>query len=257
MSLFDAFSRKPANPVAPPSSAASPDASLCAKQFARLGFLSHDLRSPVASILALLDTLDQDGLKAEQLLTLARIEHYAERSLHISEQLVQLLRVESLPELEQSELDLLALAEEAQEQCQSKAKAAAVSLVLMQNGTDELWVRGQGELLERALVNLIDNAIRYSHKGGRVRVRLSTQDGQVQCAVEDDGIGMVPEDVALLFSHYGKLRQAPPQLAGAGLGLHLVAAIAERHGGSIEVSSEAGKGSCFVLRLPQLLLTGG
>lgn len=226
-------------------------------QFARLGFLSHDLRSPVASILALLDTLERDDLSAQQLVVLARIEQYAERSLHISEQLVQLLRAELLPAIDQTELDFLALVEAAEEQCAAAAKAANVRLRLIQVGADDLWVAGQGELLERALVNLIDNAIRYSKAGGEVRLRLSAANGQVQCAVEDDGIGMAADDVQLLFRHYGRLRHAPPELAGASLGLHLVKAIVERHAGSIIVTSEPGKGSCFRLSLPQAAVPTG
>lgn len=254
MSLLDRFSRKPPTPAvaaAVTTALHGDDPDLRALQFARLSFLSHDLRSPVASMLALLDSLDQDGLKSEQLLTLARIEHYAERSLHFSEQLVQLLRAESLPAIDKAELDMLALAEEALDQCQPTAREAGVSVKLAQIGDADLWVAGQGELLQRALVNLVDNAIRYSHPGAEVRVTLAAVAGQVLCTVADDGIGIAPEDQALLFAHYGKLRQAPPALAGAGLGLHLVKVIAARHGGSIAVTSTVGKGSQFVLALPQ------
>jgi signal transduction histidine kinase len=102
------------------------------------------------------------------------------------------------------------------------------------------------------LQNLLSNAVKYSPRGGEVRVSARAgPGGLVELAVEDQGVGIAAEALPRVFDKY--VRIANPETAsvrGLGLGLSLVRALAEAHGGRIEVSSEPGKGSCFRLLLP-------
>lgn len=216
----------------------------------RIEFLAHDLRSPIASVLALVDALRDETNPEVREQRLDQLESCAEKALHVADQMFQLLRLEALPEIRHEPLDFLALVENAIDTVQPKAVWTGITLALQHDDPASFWVRGQGDLLEQALTNLLDNAVKYSHPGGRVEVRLSVADGQLQCLVRDHGIGMDAEDMAKLFTHYGRLRQAPPALAGAGLGLHFARQVALRHAGSLAVESVAGQGSCFTLTLP-------
>jgi PAS domain S-box-containing protein len=110
--------------------------------------------------------------------------------------------------------------------------------------------------LDRALTNLISNALKYSPDGGEVRVRVRRVDGRAEAAVSDRGIGIAPEEQARLFQPFARGRHGHPGIEGAGLGLYIAAQIVERHGGAIAVESEPGAGSTFTIRLP-LAADGG
>jgi signal transduction histidine kinase len=102
------------------------------------------------------------------------------------------------------------------------------------------------------LQNLLSNAVKYSPRGGRVTVRArAVETGQIALEVEDQGVGIAPEALPRLFERY--VRIANPETAtvrGLGLGLNLVRALVEAHGGRVEVESEPGRGSRFRLILP-------
>ncbi|WP_287417949.1 HAMP domain-containing sensor histidine kinase, partial [Oceanithermus sp.] len=108
-----------------------------------------------------------------------------------------------------------------------------------------LLVRGEAGLLERALVNVLVNALEHTPKGGRVAVRLAEVDGEARVAVADTGSGIAPEDLPHLFERAFRKRDG-----GSGLGLAIAQQALRLHGGRIEVESERGRGSLFVLVLP-------
>ncbi len=103
--------------------------------------------------------------------------------------------------------------------------------------------------LGQALNNLVNNAIKYSPGGGEVRVRIATTDGETTISVNDQGIGISPEDIPELFQPFSRLYREQP-IKGTGLGLFITKAIVEAHGGRIWVDSEVGKGSTFSFTLP-------
>lgn len=113
-------------------------------------------------------------------------------------------------------------------------------------------VVGDAGLLKRLLWNLLDNAIRYSDPGGRVRISVATQDLVSVVSIEDAGVGIPPEDLPRVFDRFyrGKLaRQRWPD--GTGLGLSVCRAIARAHGGDLAIASEPGKGTRVDVRLPR------
>jgi len=110
-------------------------------------------------------------------------------------------------------------------------------------------VRGDRARLRQVLANLIDNAVKYSPAGGSVEVRATATDGRVVLDVTDQGDGIAPEDFDVIFEKFGRVRGGVAK-PGTGLGLYIARAIAEAHGGALEVSSRPGRGSTFTLTLP-------
>jgi signal transduction histidine kinase len=113
----------------------------------------------------------------------------------------------------------------------------------------ELWVLGDLMRLEIVINNLVDNAIKYSPRGGDVIVALSTEDNVALVAVGDEGIGIAAEDMSRLFVRFSRLGRVS-DIPGTGLGLYLARELARLHGGDITVVSTPGQGSKFTLRLP-------
>ncbi len=114
-------------------------------------------------------------------------------------------------------------------------------------------VLGDAQWLKQALINLLDNALRYTPSGGAVSVRLQAIGQEVSISVEDTGHGIEPEHIPHLFERFYRTDWARAKdAAGTGLGLPIVKEIMDTHGGSISVTSEVNKGSIFTLRLPAL-----
>lgn len=220
-----------------------------------LAFLSHDLRSPMVSILALIRS--SNALVDSDPELLKRIESYALRSLNVSEQFVQLSRVENREELDLYEVELGAIATNALEQVFEQARAKSIVATFVDDThEDGLWMQGNGELLERTLVNLLTNAIKYSPEGKTVVLTLGLSDeGEAVCTVADQGYGIPAVDIAKVFEPYYRstVREIVAQ-RGSGLGLRFVKTVTERHGGTVGVTSEPTKGSTFTLRFPASVL---
>jgi|GEM_PF-686231 len=109
-------------------------------------------------------------------------------------------------------------------------------------------------MFERAIANLVDNAVKYTPDGGRITAHVSREQDMLVIAVEDNGYGISPEDAGKLFKrHYRIQRREHRRIKGSGLGLFIVRSVAIRHGGEAAVTSEEGKGSRFLMRIP---LTG-
>ncbi|MDD5597644.1 MAG: ATP-binding protein, partial [Victivallaceae bacterium] len=112
-------------------------------------------------------------------------------------------------------------------------------------------IEGDCQLLEQALINLTDNAIKYSEPGSRVEISAALEDEFVIIKVKDNGPGIAREHLPRLFERFYRVDKARSRkLGGTGLGLAIVKHIAQLHGGSISVESELGQGSTFTLRIP-------
>jgi len=226
-----------------------------------LAFLSHDLRSPMVSILALIRSPsatsgpDSNGTQEEKILS--QIESYAMRSLNVSEQFVQLSRVENSEDMDTYDVELGTIATNAMEQVFEQGAAKNIQLVFDDRVDDDgLWMKGNGELLERALVNLLTNAVKYSPADTKVTLRVGLDaNGDACCAVIDEGYGIPAVDIDRVFEPYyrSKVREIVVQ-RGSGLGLRFVKTVVERHGGAVAVTSEPTKGSTFTLKFPASVL---
>jgi two-component system phosphate regulon sensor histidine kinase PhoR len=112
-------------------------------------------------------------------------------------------------------------------------------------------ILGNPDYLERAIANLIDNAIKYTQERGAINLTVSASDGQIFLEVSDNGIGIPADDIPRIFERFYRVdRSRSREMGGTGLGLSIVKHVAQVHGGGIDVTSDPGAGSRFRLRLP-------
>ena len=120
---------------------------------------------------------------------------------------------------------------------------------------DGLLVHGDERQLVSAVGNLVENAVKYSHEGDVVQVRVRVDDAAVEVMVADQGVGIPRRDLDRVFERFYRVDRARSRdTGGTGLGLAIVRHVATNHGGDVLVSSEEGEGSTFVLRLPASLV---
>lgn len=215
-----------------------------------LRFVSHDLRSPLASILALLDLQAMTPESPPKDMH-ARIRRYVERCVGLSEDFVQLGRAESLDPAQFVAVDLVEALRVALEEAETLASKKRIGLALG-DVPAHAPVLGVGDLLQRVFANLLSNAVKYSPEGTRVICSIVREGGVWAVSIADQGQGIAAELLPRLFGRYERLgaerRRSTP--GGAGLGLVFVKSTVERHRGTIEVHSEPGRGTRFVLRFP-------
>ena len=215
-----------------------------------IDFISHDVRSPLVSQLALIEQLKRNHgqIETAQLDQLGRL---ARRSYHLAEEFVQLARAEQLTETRFYECELLAIVENARDSVSEQAAEKDIRLLL--NGQEDLWLKGNAELLERAVINLLTNAVQYSPTGSTVTVQVFGAGHEACVTVSDEGEGIADYEMPHLFSRYRRQRSSElSRNRGTGLGLSFVNVVVEKHRGSISVESELGEGSVFRLKLPVL-----
>jgi heavy metal sensor kinase len=213
--------------------------------------LAHELRTPLAALrgeieLSLLRP--QSEVDRRQSLT-SQIEEI-EKLTRLINQLLTLARAESgeIPLTAQA-VDLATLATVVTEQLEPVAQAHDLRLTCVVN--QPVTVTGDSGWLERLLLNLLDNAMKFTAKGGRITVCVSRDGDHARLDVCDTGIGLTRDAIPRIFERFYRSDPArSPSAEGAGLGLSLVKWIADRHDGRIEVESRLGKGSTFTVWFP-------
>lgn len=215
-----------------------------------LGFIAHDIRSPQASLISLVD-LHRIGGQMSQEDTLQHVESMARQTLDLCEELLQVMRAETRA-ITLADGDLVQLAESCLRDMQLQARAKDITL----SGS---WPAGHTQaasfddyLVHRALVNLLSNAIKFSPKGGQVSVSVKRERECHVIAVRDQGPGIPESELGRLFKRYERVEQGRPSklAAGIGLGLVFIDTVARRHGGEVKVINSPGEGACFELWLP-------
>lgn len=218
-----------------------------------LELLTHDMRSPQASILAVIELAGPEQIDAS---IANRIRNYAQRTLDLADGFVQLARAEVLVYAKE-EIDLADMLMDAIDELwpQLTAKGIEVETVVEE---EPLIVLGERSLLTRALVNVIGNAVKYSDERTRIICTLARRtgdDGEVlaSCAIADEGPGLEPEHCQVIFErfHRGPMGIGR-KVEGVGLGLSFVHTVMTRHKGKIECVSEPGRGSTFTFVLPMI-----
>ncbi|MEE4281802.1 MAG: CHASE2 domain-containing protein [Pseudomonadales bacterium] len=215
-----------------------------------LAFLSHDIRSPLLSVLALIRGQQPASPLLED------IEKYTQKGLSTSEQFLQLSRLQLQSDFERYELQLEQVLYNAIEQSFTLSREKAITISTGAGFDTELedngiWLYANGELLERAFVNLLTNAIKYSPPDTTISIDLKIEDSKVHVIFKDQGYGIPAEELPHIFEPF--FRSSEKRLAenrGAGLGLRFVKTVIERHTGSISVTSTWGEGTTFELVLP-------
>jgi two-component system sensor histidine kinase SenX3 len=211
---------------------------------------SHELKTPAATIQAVAETLGRAAVDDPEAVTwfASQLEREAVRLSRIVADLLDLSRLESGSTLDEV-VSLGAAAREESQRLDETAEQAAVTLEIVTE--DERSVRGSQRDLALLVRNLIDNAIRYSHGGGRVIVQIDSDGEDVVLRVSDTGIGVPSRDIDRIFERFYRVDRARSrETGGTGLGLAIVKHVAENHGATIEVESELGRGTTFRIRFP-------
>ncbi|SEJ78968.1 CHASE2 domain-containing protein [Paraburkholderia diazotrophica] len=226
-----------------------------------LRLLSHDMRSPQASILALVEIERARKLESDRMRDfLCRIERYAQRALTLADDFVQLARAESQAYVLEP-VSLVELVIDASDEVWPQAQAKCIRLeAAYDEQGDGHWINADRSLMTRALVNILNNAVKYSPTDTRITCTVAQERGasgaspaRVSCTIRDEGYGISTEDQAHLFERFQRFHEAErPEVAGTGLGMAFVKAVVTRHGGDVCVESAPGKGTAFTISLPVL-----
>ncbi len=208
-----------------------------------LQLLTHDIRAPFASISALAARPDPDPS------LLARIDTYARRGRALADSYVQWSRAENA-EVGDDPFDLRDALIDAADELWSVARQAGVDLT-SDYPDEEVLLRGDRSLMTRAIINLIDNAVRFSAPGQTVQALCFIEDDLAVCEVRDRGPGVDPDIEDKLFQRFTRSNREG-QTTGAGLGLAIAALAVQRSGGAAAYMSRSGGGSIFRLSAPPL-----
>lgn len=212
---------------------------------------SHELRNPIMAITSNAEVALRypDGMRPDDKETLEAIVNAADQMAHLTQDLLLLTRLDQNVAAEQTSIDLSQLLTDLVRLYQPQAQNN--NIALQTKLTPNLMWRGHETHLTQAFTNLLQNALRYTPEGGTVTVRSGQNAEGRFVAIEDTGIGIASEDIPKIFDRFWRADQARTAAAGgSGLGLSIVMAIIDSHGGSIDVRSQPGKGSCFTIRLP-------
>jgi len=219
--------------------------------------VSHELRTPLAAIKSLIESLESGALDEPATAKdfLERANHEVDRLVRLVEELMELSRIESGEVPMASEpLDLAEVIAAAVERLRRQARSLGVELSWL-GAPDLPAVLGDAERLERVLVNLLLNALKFTPSGGSVRVLAAAQEGAVAVSVSDTGAGISAEELPRVFERFYKVDRARGS-AGTGLGLAIVKHTVEAHGGRVSVESAGSGGSTFTFTIPAAVAAG-
>jgi two-component system phosphate regulon sensor histidine kinase PhoR len=214
---------------------------------------SHELRTPLAAIRGFTETLlsSRDLGDADRRSYLEIIDRHARRLSNLVGDLLELSRIESREvRFEPATVDVAATAEGLIRDSRTRFAEKELDVSLERHGATQVWSDPQA--VEQILVNLLDNAAKYTEKGGRIRIRVEEEGHAVRTSVSDTGLGIPKEDLERIFERFYRVDKARSRaLGGTGLGLSIVKHLVQNMGGEIAVDSELGKGSTFSFSLPR------
>ena len=217
--------------------------------------VSHELRTPLAAIYGSAQTLLREDLELDEEGTRRLLDVIAQESERLTRIADDILFANKLDSgqfvLGEKTVDLRALAQDVVEEMRALFAARDDISIELSLPESVDAVHADSDKLRQVLINLVDNAVKYSPAGGRVELTIQRRESGVRIAIRDDGIGIAPLEQRRIF---GKFYRVDPQLArgvgGTGLGLYICRELVRRMGGRLSVTSEEGKGSIFAVDLP-------
>jgi two-component system phosphate regulon sensor histidine kinase PhoR len=219
--------------------------------------VSHELRTPLTTIKGYAETLLEGGLKEDQTLQFVQvIKRHTDRLTKIVEDLLMLSRIETKEfQLKMEAIPLRDFIDDVVEFVKEPAERKKISLSRNEIPSS-LSVHADRSYLEQILINLLDNAIKYTPEGGQVTVSAIERDSKdIQFSVEDNGIGIPKEDLSRIFERFYRVDKGrSKEMGGTGLGLSIVKHLVQAHGGRVWVESQMGKGSTFYFTLPKQMV---
>ncbi|HWB53579.1 MAG TPA: ATP-binding protein [Tepidisphaeraceae bacterium] len=215
--------------------------------------VSHELRTPLTMIKGFVETLRDGAIddRDRAMDYLATVERHSDQLGNLVNDLLDLSRLDSGADISPTgSIHIDAILRRVEELMQSTAAKKGQTLTF--NISSNLpTILGNADYLQRAVANLVDNAIKYTKDGGQIIVAAAQNNGQIAIEIRDTGIGIPPEDLSRIFERFYRVdRSRSREMGGTGLGLSIVKHIVQNHGGSVDVASTLGKGSVFTIRLP-------
>ena len=216
---------------------------------------AHELRTPITVLRTKLDVFKKKKREQHEYDELVdTMETYIDRLSSIITDLLEFAETSELGETEDVSLDsvIKTVADDLESVAQNNLVNVQVNIQLKaQSEAQTFIVKGNTNLLYRALYNLVENAIRYNNEEGSVNITLETRGQEGVIIIADTGVGIAPEQRELVFEPFYRVNKSRSrEFGGAGIGLSLVKTILKRHGASITVSENSPQGSVFTIRIP-------
>ena len=212
---------------------------------------SHELRSPLMAISSNAEVALKypEGMRPDDRDAITAMLSASEQMTHLTEDLLLLARTDKVSSLKLESLNLSNLLKDVVQLYTPQANQKDIQITTAIQPA--LFLQGDSVGLTRAFTNLLQNAIRYTLPGGKVEVSLVGWRNRLQVMVKDTGVGIAKENLENVFERFWRADRARHyDDGGSGLGLSITQAIIHSHNGTIEVTSDVGKGSCFVVNLP-------
>ncbi len=211
---------------------------------------SHELRTPTSVIKSYCDvSLKRERTPAEYREALQKISEITDRISSIINRILEVSRLDGkTSRLSITGFNMRDVLDDVIRLLSPTASNRGIGIEF--NG-DDVYIRGDREMLAEAFTNIVDNAIKYNRSGGTVGIEISRKDGMVAVAVRDTGIGIPENEKERLFDRFYRVDTSRGMVHGSGLGLSIAKIIIDAHGGRIDVESTVGRGSCFTVYLPE------
>jgi two-component system, OmpR family, phosphate regulon sensor histidine kinase PhoR len=214
--------------------------------------VSHELRTPITAIRGYAETLQDGALRDAQVAPrmVEIIHRQSQRLSELVEDLLELSRLESRElQLEVADVPLAAALARATDVVRPKAQGKRIFIEL--DVPQELIAKGDARAVEQVLLNLLDNAVKYTPEGGRVAVTGGLEEGRCAVHVRDTGVGIEPRHQARIFERFYRVDKGRSRdMGGTGLGLSIVKHLMNAMGGEVRVESQPNEGSVFTIFLP-------
>lgn len=213
--------------------------------------ISHELRTPIASLKALLETLHDGAINDKNVAEdfLQRMQVETDKLAQMVSELSELSRIESGElALKLETVDVGAAVERVADRLRAQAERAQLSIIL-DNSPDLPRIMADESRLEQVLVNLVHNAIKFTPQNGEITISSKVEGENILVTIADTGVGIPADDLPHIFERFYKVDRARSG-GGTGLGLAIAKHIVQAHGGNIWAKSDEGKGSTFAFTLP-------
>lgn len=214
-----------------------------------LGNVFHELKTPIFNIQGYIHTLLDGGMDDKAIVTdyLKKAGRSVDRMIAIVEDLQTITQLEKGElELDWEDFDIVALCKDVLDAQELKAKENKITLILLNNPDEPIWVHADKFRIRQVLVNLVVNSVRYGKPNGETKVKVSEIENKVVVEVADNGIGISEEHLPRIFERFYRAdKSRSREMGGTGLGLSIVKHIMEAHNEKVDVKSTKGVGSVF------------
>lgn len=218
-----------------------------------LGNVTHELRTPIFAIQLSLETLLDGAVNDENVNKdfLKRALNQTSRLTELVDDLIEISRLEAGTKISRRYFEINRFVFNIVNELLDLSQKNKVNILVDSEVSEKTQVFGDEERLKQVIVNLIDNAIKYTNEDGKIIIKIVKFDKEISISISDNGIGIPKEDLPRIFERFYRVDKTRSRdMGGSGLGLSIVKHILELHNSTIKVESEEGKGTRFEFNLP-------